>query len=171
MIRTYNAITEGAKMIDPINKHGYESSIISYYADDNSILKTLDSKETDKEALRQISKDISHWQTILQLTGGDLSIIKCTVNIMRWKWTELGEPVMKKIDEVPGEVTVESTITNKREKLQRMECNQADRQLGIRMAMDRNFENEFEHRVAQSKKMGNKLYGSPLNSIEAYLVY
>ena len=55
--------------------------------------------------------------------------------------------------------------------LQRNEVHSAERQLGVRLAMDGNDREEYVHRLEQSKTLAGKVQTSPFNRTDAEIIY
>ena len=83
MLKVYKMTQEGATVVDSVEKEDIPLHIISY-VDDNSIVRHFDSSETVATMMEKIKENIGEWQKLLQLTGGDLSLDKCKVTVMKW---------------------------------------------------------------------------------------
>ena len=173
IINTFKQFLQGAIVTDPTGKYTFKLHVLSY-VDDNSILRTFQPEEGE-EAFSKISQEMIHWLKILQLTGGDLALQKCHLTLMKWKWGPTsGRSSMVKTSEFPGTATIDTTsLTGEAitQHIKRYGVNEGERQLGIRMPIDGSFKQEFQYRMEQSKKLGWKLYCSPLNTTSSFLMY
>ena len=95
---------EGAKLIDPNSKYGGKIPVVSF-VDDNSITMTPRPQSTTREIFAAAAKEMEHWKKLLQTTGGDLATEKCTVTLMKWKWSsKYGFPSLMTKNEAPGTI-------------------------------------------------------------------
>jgi hypothetical protein len=98
------------------------------------------------------------------LLGGDLALEKCTYCILKWKWkngqAEISTPLTD-----PGELDVMGTT------IARLKPNEGTQVLGVRLAMDGTFSDEYKYRLEQSKSMAAKLYQSHLSPLDSFMVY
>ena len=173
MINTFNVFTQGAVVTDPLTMKELAISVLSY-VDDNSIVKSLESNIPVEESFKIMAKDMSIWQRILQTTGGDLAVHKCTVSIMKWKWGEAtGVPQLTTKNDESGTIEIDvmqngnaTTIA-----LKRLEVWESEKQLGILLPIDGSFKQEYERRLKMSEDLGKKMYSAPLNAYESVLMY
>ena len=55
-----------------------------------------------------------HWKRLLNTTGGDLAVHKCTVTLMKWKWgVKSGHATVMTTDEAPGTIVIEENVGSK----------------------------------------------------------
>ena len=122
---------------------------------------------------KQMAENLLRWKRILRTTGGNLAIQKCAVTIMKWKWIkEFGIPRMVKTNKSPGTVTI-TDITDREEikySLKRLKIDKGERQLGIILPIDGNFQQEYERRLQMSRVHGKCIYRAPLNLYESIIV-
>jgi hypothetical protein len=163
MIATYSAFASGIIMADPQSLLTLTIHIISY-VDDNTLVQSFDDNSSMGEILGKLNDCISKWHSILRITGGDLALEKCTFCILKWKWkngqAEISTPLTD-----PGELDVMGTT------ITRLKPNEGTRVLGVRLAMDGTFGDEYKYRLEQSKSMAAKLYQSHLSPLDSFMVY
>ena len=91
------------------------------------------------------------------------------------KWIQEGEWGRFKLatkQKYPGTVEVSSIKnTDQTESLERLDPNQAERVLGIRLLLTGEMKYEFEYRRSQLLQFGQKLYKSPLTHKEVHSAY
>jgi hypothetical protein len=104
------------------------------------------------------------WHGILKITGGDLALEKCTYCVIKWTWNK-GIPTLATVDSDPGTLHVSGTL------IQRLNPDKGTRVLGVRLAMDGTFNDEYKFRLSQSTKMARLLYQLYLSPLDAYMVY
>lgn len=169
MIKTYQQFTTGAEVRDPIELEKLVIYILSY-VDDNSIVKSFESDKTVEEIFEEVAQDMNRWRRILQSTGGDLAVPKCTVSLMKWKWSkQTNTPQLVKTIEAPGTVKIE--MEKKVVELRRLEVDESEKQLRIIMPINGSFEQEFHRRKNMSEDLAKQMYTAPLTSYESVLVY
>jgi hypothetical protein len=163
MIATYSTFITGITMLDPRGTIKLILHIISY-VDDNTLVQQFYNTHTMTYILQGLKKCIMRWHNILKITGGDLALEKCTYCVMKWRWSN-GVPQLETAASDPGSLFVSGT------KIQRLDPGKGTRVLGVRLAMDGTFKDEFEYRMSQSKKMARILYQSNLSPLNAFMVY
>ena len=161
-------------MIDPCGLISSLTVFIVSYVDDNTLLRSFEPTDTMATIFKVLRQELSVWQQLLQITGGDLSLGKCTVSIMHWKWQGwAGIPTMTTGKTCKGTIETTSVIdeTQQLQSIRRIKPWEAERQLGIRLPMSCSFESELQYRQQQSNDMAKKLYQAPLSHYKAYMVY
>ena len=172
LLDAYKLTQKGAQVWDSVEKKGVNLSVISY-VDDNSIVRHFDREVSLVQMINGIKDNLREWHKLLQLTGGDLSLDKCKVTIMKWvqegEWGRIHLVTKKK---VPGTVEISSILNQqKTEKLERLDPTEAERVLGIRLPLSGDMDQELKHRVKQLEDFSSKLYNSPLSHHEAYSAF
>ena len=173
LMRAYEKFASGASLTDPDGKYSGVIPIISF-VDDNSLTSSVPKEMSIIEVFQKAAKEMEHWRKLLQTTGGDLAMHKCTVTLIKWKWnTKDGTARLSTIDETPGTIMINepSSTGKKKIMLKRLEINQSARQLGVIIPVDGTFQQEYEVRLNQSKSLGRQLYRAPLTHYESLLVY
>ena len=104
--------------------------IISY-VDDNTIVRSFPSDTTTYEILFIMRNCLRQWHSLLLLTGGDLSLDKCKISILRWKQRGIwGLQSPEKMSENNDTLAIVPNGGTE-ETLHRLEYNEAERILGI----------------------------------------
>ena len=86
-----------------------------------------------------MQEDLKEWNKILQITGGDLSLDKCKVVIM--KWIKDGKSsqstlVLATKEQHPSTIACKSTTnTGKQASMERLDPHAAERILGVRLPL------------------------------------
>ena len=87
------------------------------------------------------------------IRGGELELTKSSFAMMAWTLKE-GKEVMCNINEAPGKVKLRSDkYKGMQVELMRNDVETAEKQLGVRLAMDGNDQEEFKFRLLQSKTL------------------
>ena len=169
MITTHKVYASGAKIIDPIKKCNNTVHVISY-VDDNTIVQALKEGMTEKQQTQVLPRCISEWQKLLQVTGGDLALNKCSYSILQWKWYGAKAVADQKQDRQMMEIE-DNKVGQQKQHISYIPPKQAQKILGVQMALDGNFTKEFETRREKCKVMAKKLYRAPLTTLDAFMVY
>ena len=111
---------------------------------------------------------------MLQLTGGDIDVVKSKWCVMRWTYSkEWGNATIETQSEFPGKLGLTSDqaglITT--QYLERLEPSQAERVLGVRVPMDGSMKEEYNFRKIQIRELGRKLMRAPINHWDAWIIY
>jgi hypothetical protein len=161
MIEAYKQLATHASLHDPMGRLTFSLYILSY-VDDNSLLMSLEKEMTINSITNLVKRNLDTWKTLLQLTGGDLSLEKCTFSLMKW---DHQKQKLHTKQTLPGELIIDDI------KLKRIEIDEADRQLGIRVALDGKFQDEYEHRLERAYQLGKRVLHSNLTPIGAQMAY
>ena len=172
MLAAYKAKKDGAVMTDTVTGETIKMWIVSY-VDDNSIVKHFSRRTTVQEILEEMRKCLEEWQKLLQITGGDLSLGKCKISIMKWRYRgPRGNPEMVSKEEYPGTVVAESVLNQgSTEQLERLNPWEAEKILGVHLPPNGSMEIEAKMRKKKLDKFGNAMIKAPLNPIESHIAY
>ena len=83
LLNAYKKTQRGGIIVDYALNIAIPIWIIGY-VDDNSIVRHFPANTTVSDMLEGMKNNLQEWQTLLQLTGGDLSLGKCQIIIMKW---------------------------------------------------------------------------------------
>lgn len=82
LIDLFTTFSPCSSIVDHLDEHAIDMHVFSYM-DDNTILCTFKQTMTDTELFTTLSTELEHWWKLLKLTGGDLTIEKCTCSVMK----------------------------------------------------------------------------------------
>jgi hypothetical protein len=173
MLEAYRKLRPGAEALDPVKLYSLCYWLISY-VDDNTIVVGFKDNTSQRRILDTIKGNLGSWRRLLQLTGGDIDVSKSKWSIMRWKYcTRWGEAKLETKKEFPGLVGMTNNVdTHKSEEfLGRLEPNEAERVLGVRLPLDGNMNTEFAYRCKQIVAFSRKVFNAPINHWDAWLIY
>ena len=170
MLAGYKETNKGTEMRDPVTGNKIMSWIISYI-DDNSIVRHFRDSATLTEIISEMTNSIQEWQKLLQITGGDLSLGKCKISIMKWVYLgPRGTPTMVSMEKMPGTIRAKSVFEKFRVfELERLNPWQAEKILGVHLPMDGTMDIEYTKREAKLMAFGDKMYKAPLTNYEAHI--
>ena len=138
MLEAYRQICPGAMAIDPLQLYSICYWMISY-VDDNTIVVSFKHDTGKTEILNTVQNNLGSRRRLLQLTGGDIDVEKSKWCILSWKYdNRWGEPKIQHRSDFPGEIALNCAKDGKKYKLQleRLEPEEAQRVLGVRLPMD-----------------------------------
>ena len=121
-----------------------------------------------------MTENLGSWQRLLQLTGGDIDLEKSQWSLLSWSYVgQWGTPQINSNAQSLGELIMTSPIDDLKveEKLSRLEPQEADRVLGVRLPLDGSMGVEYEYRKSQLIDFALKLKNAPLSHYDAYVVY
>jgi hypothetical protein len=173
MLAAFRQLNEGAMAMDPLQLYSICYWLVSY-VDDNTIVTSFQDNATQHQILQTTRKSLGSWRRLLQLTGGDIDVAKSKWSIMRWKYCKVwGIPNLETRKEFPGDVGMIDRDRGQISKklLGRLEPDEADRVLGIRLPMDGNMKKEYQFRCNQMTEFGKKILLAPLTTRDAWLIY
>ena len=170
MLEAYKKVCQGTVMYDVTKALKVIYWIISY-VDDNTIVRSFPSDTTTYEILFIMRNCLRQWHSLLLLTGGDLSLDKCKISILRWKQRGIwGLQSPEKMSENNDTLTIVPDGGTE-ETLHRLEYNEAERILGIRIPISGEMTTEFKFRRNQMKEFAHKISNSTLKPYDAHVVY
>lgn len=170
MLQVYKKSQEGIDIINRVTETIVKYWIISY-VDDTTIVRGFKNNATENEMLKELKEHLLEWNKLLTLTGGALSLGKCKVALMKWKpdfWgrQKLQQNVNNKT------VTIRTTENGSKEcKLGRLEPEQAERILGIRLPMTGEMTREYDYRLKQMNELALTVYRSPFSPRDTAIIY
>ena len=173
MLEAYRNICPGANAIDPMMLYTMCYWLISY-VDDNTIVAGFKDGTNQNTIMDTLQKNLSSWRRLLQLTGGDIDVIKSKWCVMRWRYSkDWGEATMETKKEFPGKLGLDSEQVGiiSTQYLERLEPSQAERVLGVRVPMDGNMNEEYNFRKSQIRDLSKKIQGAPINHWDAWMIY
>ena len=173
MIEVYRKVCSGASAIDICALYSLTYWIVSY-VDDNTLVQTFNEEHDTKKMIAQMTGNLKSWQRLLQLTGGDIDLEKSQWCLLSWKYDNVwGIPTLNSNEQSKGELSMTSPINKKGavEYLQRLEPNQADRVLGVRLPMDGTMKMEYDYRIRQMREFAQRMRNAPISHYDAYIVY
>ena len=173
MLEAYRELRPGAEAIDPMQLYTICYWLISY-VDDNTIVVGFKDETDQNTILTTIRENLGSWRRLLQLTGGDIDVSKSKWSTLRWRYDETwGDSKLETIKDFPGSVGMinENDGQENREILGRLEPNQAERVLGVRLPMDGSMRIEFTFRCKQIRDFSRKVYNAPLNHWDSWVIY
>ena len=173
MLEAYRNLRPGAEAIDPLQLYSICYWLISY-VDDNTIVVGFKDKTSQETILETLRENLGSWRRLLQLTGGDIDVSKSKWSTLRWSYdNDWGEEKLETIGDFPGEVGMSSLEDGRvhEQILGRLEPNEAERVLGVRLPLDGNMKEEFIYRCKQIRDLSKKVYKAPLGHWDSWVVY
>ena len=173
MLEAYRKLCPGALSEDPLMLYTICYWLISY-VDDNTIVIGFNDNTTQTEILNTLEKNLGSWRRLLQLTGGDIDVAKSKWCAMRWTYCKnWGTEKIETAKDFKGKIGMENTEGGERttQYLGRLEPNQAERVLGVRLPLDGNMREEFKFRCQQVSEFSSKIRDAPLTHHDAWIIY
>ena len=173
MLEAYRKICPGAEALDPLQLYTICYWLISY-VDDNTIVTGFGNETSKNEILTTIRSNLGSWRRLLQLTGGDIDVVKSKWCVMKWKFSsDWGIPTIETKEEFPGEVSMKETVNGIEnvQRLERLEPSEAERVLGVRLPLDGNMKTEFIFRCRQMRALSTKVNSAPIDQRDAWVIY
>ena len=161
LLDAYHSLATSATLTDPIGLLSFSIYVLSY-VDDNSLITSLPTTMPMHKIVELVQKNFEHWKHLLQITGGDLSLGKCTFSLMKWNHKK---QQLHTMETMQGDITIDDI------KIRRIEVDKAERQLGIRVSLDGNFQDEYTYRLERANELGRRISNSSLTTIGAHMAY
>ncbi len=105
-------------------------------------------------------------------SGGALALSKCFFYLICWKWDTHGNPSLRvNLDDTHVTFPMTSGRSTVISFIDRVECSEGRRTLGVRLTPDGSFTTELTYRITQASKWASNLTQSPLTREEVYTAY
>lgn len=112
------------------------------------------------------------WRRIIQITGGDMAIIKCCVFLITWKFQYYNcKPYMTTTNDTPGEISFPDDDTNKSITIKRKNPKQTEKNLGFRFNPSARMTAEHKYRLQESQDMAVLVHRGFFSRKEMTLLY
>ena len=171
MLGAYKEVQTGAIILDIINSLPITMWVISY-VDDNSIVKHFQHTDTIPQMIESMKNSLHEWHKLLQITGGDLSLDKCKLTILKWRQVgERGNMTYVNEDDNMKTIELQSIHDDNVKKVERINPDKAERVLGVRLPLTGDMMIEKTFRKQQLLEFSKKLYRAPLSNYEAHIAY
>ena len=140
------------------------------FVDDTDLWVTQDLKSSST-TLASLQLLARLWHTYLQISGGALGITKCFYYDIRWRWTQTGNAKM--INDLHNDtmVSLVNSTDNSEIPITQVKTSSGLRTLGVRLAPDGNFQDEFKHRLEQANEITTSMKRYHYTRFEARLAY
>lgn len=131
---------------------GEKTSFVGYsFVDDTDLIRTTTKLQASFEQIwKLMQKSINDWEGGLRVSGGALAPDKSFWYMVLFKWNK-GKWTYEKIKNHIGDLNMRD-INGIRKPIQRLECKEGRRTLGVRCAPDGNWNEEFNYLLNQSKE-------------------
>ena len=145
------------------------------FIDDQIDTATLPS-QTLQDNIQLITPILQSWQNLLNTTGGDLSLTKCSFKY--YHTTSPQQPLeTTESPSIPRTRTQEKYLfkpgnqRNLSTTLNRLEPNTPEKHLGVHINMEGTWKFEHSRRTTQFKEVAQKISVAKMTRIDAYLIY
>ncbi|GFH47803.1 hypothetical protein CTEN210_04279 [Chaetoceros tenuissimus] len=165
--------TRGCTLLHPNGEH----SIVRHgggFIDDQIDVISLDSQEAINEK-DMVEGILLHWQNLLNVSGGDLSINKCAVGFAQYKFVKSlrrDYAVLKGIDENEAQIELQPhNLLLAKEVIKRLGPHEGEKYLGVRNAISGSNRDEFKARKEQVADMAGRVATSNITRQQAYMIH
>ena len=134
-------------------------------------MENLGYEDTAQKMIEVAKKCLGIWQKLVHITGGELELTNSCYSLMTWKLQNGTEELSSTSDE-PGNLNLRSgKYTGLEVDLRRNSVQDAERLLGVRLALDGGDDAEYSYRLDQTKALAGKLITSPFTRYDAEVIY
>ena len=178
IIATYKKYHKGITMSTPDNQVTVTQDVVSF-VDDNTLNEGCEPTATSEDMHLASSEALGTWQTLMDFTGGAVELPKCYLSLMAYNFNtyslrdhgrQRGIPVLKTVEQLPGSCVLQGT-DGKPVTIKKVQPTDGHRLLGVRLAADGNFKDEFIYRREQAETIAGRLTNSNATSQDAYMIY
>ena len=115
------------------------------------------------------------WQNLLHVSGGDLSLPKCSYGTLQFQFGYHKNGDVAKIktnEENPGQISLQPLQQRlPRVPLKRLSVTAGERYLGIRISIDGNWNDEFQYRLRKHETLSATIISSNISRTQAYIIH
>jgi hypothetical protein len=178
MILTFQDLCTGCTMLTPDQQEQLYQWMVSF-VDDNKILMNFSPDTSIVKVYDAMKKGVSTWKEILNITGGDLELEKTWIGMLLFNYDtysgknmgrkskyRAGVPKLVDSTSLPNSIIMEDGT-----QFRELKPDQGLRLLGIRMALSGSFQDEYEYRLAQIKRLAGKMRAAAFDARDAWLIY
>ena len=165
---------QGVAFVNPQGTKTFYQWLIGY-VDDNSILlmvrdETFAVNMMDK-LLTEARRCVDIWQKLVVIAGGEIEVRKSCIAIMTWI-LKGGTEQMATSEEAPGTFQLQS-LSNPdiKKELKRLDTNDGERILGVRLALSGSDKDEYIFRQQQANELAATIASSPFTRLDAETIY
>ena len=146
-------------------------SIVCFaFVDDTDLAITgKDRLTTGEEVIEEFQPALDRWARSLIVSGGALCSEKSFCYLIDFQWTGTDWEYRSK-DDMPGSFTLIDKHGTRRE-LKRMNAEEAEKTLGVYLAMDGNDGRQFRHLHEEAVKFGDQIRSSKCDNNTAFYTY
>ena len=141
------------------------------FVDDTDLWVTTNDTTRSEDILSSLQTLARLWHTYLVISGGALGINKCFYYHLAWKWNSSGTASLINTLTEDTNITLEDNATNAEIPIQQIKPSKGLRTLGVRLAPDGNFNDEFLFRMEQCETVARQLKKVRFTRFEARLAY
>ena len=165
-------------MSTPDNTTTVDQNVVSF-VDKNTLLDGCYPTITTDEMHRQAAATLGTWQQIMRSTGGAVELPKCYLALMAYDFNtyslkehgrQRGVPRLKTGNDLPGAYTLiadDGTLVT----IQKVQLSTGHRLLGVRLAADGNFWDEYVFCCQQAETQAGRLQNLSATPHDAYMIY
>ena len=181
LCKVYSALIEGSTIQNPDRTIEFIQWLLSF-VDDNKMLTSYPYDVEHETIMGRCKKSLQLWEILLNITGGALELKKCLLTILVYSFEKTfqkvkgrkykpGYPHILENKEILGECKVYREEEACEVTIRRQEATKGTRLLGVRIAADGNFKDEYKHRLNQSRKIAGRLANAQGDIRDAWMIY
>ena len=106
---------------------------------------------------KQIEAIAQDFEWKLFSTGEELALHKCYWYLVEWRWDPDGTPRIAIFEEAQGEMKLTKGYELSRELIQRLECTDSQRTIGVKISPSGEQGTQFRHVMKQTRTFSKKL--------------
>lgn len=173
MLHAFALFAKGMHVFDPVRDIMLRIFTV-YFVDDGmpgANDATATSATPDAELVAQAEHEAQSWEKILHASGGALETSKCFTYMLFHEWSDAGIPRLRKPADIIPRVKLVHSETGECNQLTCVDPTKGIRTIGIRIAPDGNWNDEFTHRLSQARSLARQLKSSTLSRSAAAIAY
>lgn len=173
MLHAFTLFAKGMAIFDPM--HTIMLRIYTVYFVDDGMPGANDATAAtatpDNTLVAQAEKEAQSWEKILHASGGALETTKCFTYMLFHEWNDSGIPRLRKPDNIIPRVRLTQSETGEANILTCVDPSKGIRTIGVRIAPNGNWNDEFVHRLSQARSLARQLRSSTLSRSASAIAY
>jgi hypothetical protein len=178
MILAFQDLCHGCTMLTPDQQERLRQWMVSF-VDDNKILMNFKPDTPISTIYNAMKKGVATWKEILNITGGDLELEKTWIGMLLFDFNTYSGKSMGRnslyragVPKLIDSTTMPQSIVMQDGTIFReLKPNQGLRLLGVRMALSGSFQDEFDYRITQIKRLAGRMKAAAFDARDVWLIY
>ena len=148
---------------------GIDMMLVGFAYVDDSDLFTYSTTHDVQETVKKMQQIVDAWEKTAKITGGAIAPVKCWWYLINFEWDDNGNWKYGSNVQDCETVLTACDADNNRQSIQKLHVSEAQEMLGVYIAPDGNNDVQYEHLIARTKQLGDKMRTTYCYNHEAWI--